>query len=188
LSTSRARSAARAAGVLLVHHTGHGQVERERGSYALVAAADCRLQATYEEATRALELRWHKLKDDERPEPLVFGWKSVGLEWEDADGDELSSVVLERLVGGAPTPNPAGLGKNQDKALTVLRTLYARARKNLEEQGRDPSEAKILTSGWRAALESNLAKPRFYEALDGLKSRGLVLIDGAVVHLSKGAE
>ena len=43
--------------VLIVHHTGHGQIERERGSYALIAAADFRLQATYDEPSRLLELR-----------------------------------------------------------------------------------------------------------------------------------
>lgn len=188
---SRAISGARAAdenaAVLLVHHTGHSQTDRERGSYALIAAADYRIQATYEEASKLLELKWHKCKDDEKPEPMIFESRKVELDWQDEDGEELTSVVLERLEGASiPQERTSGLGKNEQKALKILRTLYARNRKSLEQQGRDPAEAKIMLGGWRNECERlGIARNRWHELIKSLTSDRLVTIDGTFVFLSE---
>jgi hypothetical protein len=172
--------------VLIVHHSGHTATERERGSSALIASADIRLQATYDEQTRLLELRWLKLKDDEPPAPLTFECRKVPLEWMDEDGEELTSIVLERLEGVSLPQGPrlTGLGRNQETALKALRTLYARARRNLEEAGRDPSGALILTDGWRnAVLQKKIARQRFPELLKDLSERRLIELDGVHVRL-----
>lgn len=191
LAIAGARTAAPGAAVLLVHHVGHGQAERERGSYALVAAADCRLQCSYDEGLRSVELRWHKLKDDERPEPMLFSWRGVDLDWQDEDGDELTSVVLERLEGGEMPRGSAStrpLGKNEDLAMRVLRTLLAKARKNLAEGGRDASAAHILMDGWRRALaERGMQRNRFAEVFKALQERGLIAVDGVAITPIEGA-
>jgi hypothetical protein len=182
LAIAGACHAAPGAAVLLVHHVGHGQAERERGSYALVAAADVRVQASYDELAKVVELGWKKLKDDERPEPLAFNWRKVPLEWEDEDGEELTSVVLERLDGARPAPRApraVALGKNQDLALKALRTLLAKARKNVEERGDDPETARILVDGWRADLERRgIDRKRFREVWIALHQAGLIAVEG----------
>lgn len=191
LAIAGAREAAPQAAVLIVHHTGHGQIDRERGSYALIAAADYRLQATYDEPSKLIELKWLKCKDDERPEPLALAWQRVPLEWTDADGEELTSIVLERLEGTSVPQGPrsTGLGRNQETALKSLRSLYARARRNLSDQGRDPEEARILLAGWRADLERRkVPRQRYHEVERDLQARGLIVLDGPHVTLVEGIE
>lgn len=186
LAIASARSAAPGAAVLLVHHTGHGNVERERGSYALIAAADFRLQATYDEPQKLLELKWLKCKDDEIPPPLTFECRKVGLDVLDEDGEELTSVVIERLEGASVQQGPrtVGLGKHQETALRTLRTLYARARRNLEEADQDAAQALILTDGWRNALvPKKLPRQRFHDVITDLQERRLIAIDGPHVRL-----
>lgn len=176
------------ASVLLVHHTGHGQIERERGSYALIAAADYRLQATYDEISKLLELKWHKCKDDEKPEPMTFECRKVALEWQDEDGEELTSVVLERLEGASLPhgPRTSGLGKNEQIALKSLRALYARNRKSLEHQGRDPAQARIMLDGWRHDCERRgLSRNRWHEVIKSLTTDRLVVIDEPFALLSE---
>lgn len=190
LAISGARMAGPGTAVLLVHHIGHGQSDRERGSYALVAAADVRVQATYEESTKVIELAWRKLKDDERPEPALFNWRKVALEWEDEEGQELTSVVLDPLEGERPLapapvmPRGKPTGRNQETALRVLKTLLVRARKNVAERGDDPDRASILIEGWRTALEAadkGFNRNRFREVWASLQASGQIIVEGAHV-------
>jgi hypothetical protein len=149
LAIAGAREAVGDAALVFVHHTGHVNVERERGSYALVAAADYRVQASYDEASKLIGLKWLKCKDDERPEPLVFEWRRVPLDWLDADGEELMSVILEHLESATlPEGRRAtGLGKNQEIGLKALRTLHASARKNRSRPETPPKPASCSTAG-----------------------------------------
>jgi hypothetical protein len=190
LAIAGAREAAPAAAVLLVHHTGHGNQDRERGSYSLIAAADYRLQAEYDEPSKLLYLKWHKSKDDEKPEPAVFQWRAIPLQWHDEDDEELTSVIVERIEGEAPPQGPrsVGLGKNQETAMRSLRALYAKLRKNLEANGRDPAEASVLMDGWRADCERRgLRRQRWHEVQSDLQERRLILLEGPHVRLIEGA-
>jgi hypothetical protein len=196
LAIEHARHAAPEAAILLVHHTGHADKKRERGSYALIGAADYRLQAVYDEPSKLIELCWHKIKDDERPQPLVFTWKAIPLEWQDDDGEELTSVVLERsseafsqsIAQGRERSGKSGLGNNQDTVLRVLKRLYRQHGENLSSQGRDRSEAKVLMSGLRNAVldEKRMDSKRFPEAIEGLQKRGLIRVDQPHVFLIEG--
>jgi len=186
LALDSAQYAAPGAAVLLVHHTGHGDKNRERGSYELRARSYIRLQATYDDTSKLVELKWHRAKDDELPEPLVFEWRRVGIDWRDEHGEELTSVVLERLAdGAAQAPRLTHLGKWQEMALRTLRTLYARAKKNMQEQGRDPAEARILVDGWKRECDrKGMPRQRWSEVLRELQDRRLVLVDGPHVTLA----
>ena len=179
------------AAVVLVHHVGHGDPDRERNSSALIAAADIRVQAAYDEVGKVLELRWRKVKDDDAPAPVMFRPKVIPLDWEDEDGIEQSSIVLEQLDEAPRTstaPRAPGLGKNQELALKSLRTLFAKVRKNLTERGDDPANALILIEGWRADLERRgIDRKRFREVWTQLQERGFVAIDGPHVRLVEGA-
>jgi len=196
LAIQGARQAAPRAAVLMVHHTGHGQVERERGSYALVAAADYRVLATYDEAAKLLEVKWLKCKDDEKPEPIVFARKVLPLEWMDSDGEELTSVVLELADADVafsvqpPRERTAGMGANQETILKVLKRMLRTQRQNVKEQGRDPAEARVLVNALRTAVvsEGRMVRQRFSEAMEGLRERGLLVLDGHFVYPKEGGE
>jgi hypothetical protein len=184
LAIHAAQSAAPEAGVLVVHHVGHSDPNRERGAYSLIGAADVRLQAVYEKQSKVLELRFLKVKDDDEPAPVLFSPKCIDLDCEDADGNRLTSIVLERLDGAsvpAREPDRTGLGRNQEACLKALKRLYAMHRRNVEEQGRERSEARVLISGWRAAVK--LDDNRFHEAREGLEKRRLIRIEDRFVYL-----
>jgi len=190
LAITNARQAAPDAAVFLVHHTGHNEQDRERGSYALIAAADFRLKITYDEVSKLVEMKWLKCKDDARPEPLVFEWRSIPLEWYDEDGEELTSVVLDRLEGATMPQGPraTGLGKNQEIAMKSLRALYAKARRNVEADGRNPADAKIFVDGWRADCERRgINRQRFHDLLNDLQKpdRRLIALDPPFVLLTE---
>lgn len=182
LAIANAKQAAPGSSVLLVHHTGHFQETRERGSYALVAAADYRLCATYDTASQRVEVRWLKCKDDERPEPISFTWRTINLEWQDADGEELSSVVLERAAWEAETNTRGSMGKNQALAFRVLQRLYDLRVRYQRSQSNSEDEAIVLRSAWRTECEkAGLERNRFAEAVKALLDKGCVAIEGEQV-------
>ena len=179
---NNAKAAAQGAAVLLLHHTGHGKEggARERGSYALRATVDYRLRAQYDEPSKVVELQFLRVKDDEEPKPMAFAWKRVPIEWTDEDGEELTSVVLEPTEA-VPTRGPgdrggsSGLGANQETVLKVLQKLYRNIGTNLEQQGRDPAEGRVLVSGLRNdCVPKYMNRARFLEAVNKLAERGLV--------------
>lgn len=81
------------AAVLVVHHSGHGQKDRSRGSSSIRAAMDGEFSATKDGG--AIVLSCHKAKDFEAFKPLQFSLKPVELDWCDDDGEPLTSVCLE---------------------------------------------------------------------------------------------
>lgn len=190
-----ARDAAKGASVLMLHHTGHGDGKaRERGSYAIRATADYRLRAVYDEPSKLVELQFLRVKDDEEPKPLHFVWRRVPLGWEDEDGEELTSVALEKaeapaggsVEGGAyDRTGTTGLGANQETALKVLQRLYRQHRKNVVDRGGGEDEAKVLLAGLRGTLtaEKRMPKQRITEAIEGLVRRGLARIEAPHIYL-----
>lgn len=182
LAVGNAKQAAPGAAVLLIHHTGHGQEARERGSYALVAAADYRLLAQYDEVSQRVDVKFLKVKEDERPEPLGFSWRRVCLEWRDADGEELSSVVLERVTSGTEVIGRGSLGKNQQLALRVLQRLYGLRERYHRQQGEPQEEAAVLLPAWRSEVQkAGMERNRFAEAFDGLLEKGCISVEGQQV-------
>lgn len=176
-----ARQAAPDAAITMVHHIGHGDGQRERGSSALAASCDYRLLAVYDDTSKLIEVRFAKVKDDERPEPLVFEWRKLNLDWTDEDGEELTSIVLDRIQNqGVAATKVTGLGEHADRILTALRNIHRRQRKNLEEKGRDPNDSRVLIDGLRGSIK-NMDRRRFHQAFNSLVKRRLVLVDDQFV-------
>lgn len=117
LNTARLACGSKRA-IVLVHHVGHGDKARERGSYALRAAADRRILVERPGDGQIVTLTCAKAKDGEPFKPIAFEWKQIELGWFDGDGEELTSVVLE------PTDRepvkPAITGKVQKAIITLL--------------------------------------------------------------------
>lgn len=79
--------------VLTVHHTGHSDKGRPRGSSGIHGANDIEYLLSSDGETRTLKST--KNKDMPTPPPLGFTLKQIVLPWRDADGDPETSVILE---------------------------------------------------------------------------------------------
>lgn len=191
LAIANARRAAPAAALVVIHHTGHNG-DRERGSSSFPFGADFRFRAIYDKESRTVEFRNLKQKDDELQPSIFFAPRRFGVDWLDADDAELTAVVLDRVEQPeteATEPRTrtgaSGLGANQESVMKVLRRLYRIHRANVQAQGRDPNQATVLLSGLRNSVvdEKIMSRQRYGEALEGLKERGLVLIEGPHIRI-----
>lgn len=106
------------AAVLVVHHSGHGQKDRSRGSSSIRAAMDGEFSATKDGG--AITLKCHKAKDFEALKPMQFSLKQVELDWFNEDGEPLTSVYLEHGGEALPTAKRRKLTPREDAILTSL--------------------------------------------------------------------
>jgi archaellum biogenesis ATPase FlaH len=81
------------AAVLIVHHSGHSDKQRGRGSSSIRAAMDGEFSASKKNGS--IILSCHKAKDFEVFKPLQFSLKRTNLDWADDDGKPQTSVYLE---------------------------------------------------------------------------------------------
>ncbi|WP_374086771.1 AAA family ATPase [Methylomicrobium lacus] len=84
------------AAVLIIHHSGHGNKERSRGSSSIRAAMDAEFSATNKNDLITLEC--HKAKDFEPLDKLEFKLNPIELSWiddEEDDDEPMTSVYLE---------------------------------------------------------------------------------------------
>jgi AAA domain len=117
------------AAVLVIHHCGHHNKDRARGSSSLWGAVDTELKLTEFEGERVLEVT--KMKDAPTPEPVGFTVTQVTLPWQDEEGNPETSVVL--VPTGAPVaPKKSKLSPNAHLAFQTLSAA-------LETHGTDPT-------------------------------------------------
>lgn len=81
------------AAVLIVHHSGHAEKSRARGSSVLFGAVDVEYSISKSENT--LTMTNTKAKDFEPPKPLSFELRQQALDWCDDQGDPVKSAILE---------------------------------------------------------------------------------------------
>jgi hypothetical protein len=79
--------------VVVVHHTGHGDQARSRGSSSIKASMDHEYRITVEPDKRRL-LTCTKMKDGQPPEPLYLDLRQVELDLLNANGQPDTSAVL----------------------------------------------------------------------------------------------
>ncbi len=103
--------------VLIIHHSGHMEDKRARGSSALRAAMDVELCITKREGARIAE--WTKLKDlPEEPRPQEFVLERVLVSAE-ADGELISSAVVS-WQGQAARRTAIALTRAENLGLNTL--------------------------------------------------------------------
>ena len=105
--------------VLVVHHSGHGDKDRERGSSVLIGDFDARYQALKGETGL---LRCMKLKDAPAPAALGFTLDTVALGYQDEDGEDITSAV----PAWCAPPEP-----ERDKRMVVKQERNSREREGL---------------------------------------------------------
>jgi hypothetical protein len=188
-------------GALLVHHTGHVQQERARGSSVLKAALDYeyRIEKIDGAAGEAV-LTNTKMKDADAPPPLRLRPVHVGIGILTEDGTEAHSLVLEP-VDGAPGDlahkslsktgwRGSKLNQAHQDMLSCLRRLYLRAQDNLSQAGRDPAEARVDMTTWReecAGLGICEDRRMFHQRRASLEKHGSIETDGVFVVLKNSA-
>lgn len=123
------------AAVLVVHHSGHSESARGRGSSSLRAAVDHEYLLTKHRDSRR-ELVCTKAKEAEPPPALWFELKNIELDWIDGKGGMQSSAVLVPC-------NQQELGNGRDKLSNLsgaLRIAYLTLLDSLEQDGEEPCQ------------------------------------------------
>ena len=180
--------------MLIVHHVGHADKARERGAYALRASADVRYRVVRNSGSYRSVVSCEKMKDDEQPNPFEFSMGVVELGDQHPDGRAATSLVVEDRIEdvlaneseSAETHRVQRPGANQLKVLHAIGWLMRIQRRNLLEDGRDASLARILLSDVREV--TSLTRNRWQETLTSLQTKGYLKIDGLHVSLTAKGE
>jgi phage/plasmid primase-like uncharacterized protein/KaiC/GvpD/RAD55 family RecA-like ATPase len=135
--------------VLAVHHTGHSNKERARGSSALLGAVDAEFMVDkwfQDDSIAKVEVKFTKMKDAKIPEPMNFIHKEIELTG--ADLEPTTSVVLEPILDTNPRHKVSKLTGNKKRFMDALE--------------------KALESGGRGANVQDV-RDIFYKSLVGVK-------------------
>jgi hypothetical protein len=169
--------------ILCVHHSGHGDKLRARGSIALKGALDWEYGLTAQQGVVVLNNT--KAKDAEPPPPLAFRLSSIDLGIVDDEGEPVTSAVLVPALYLAPAKQgKIGRGKNQTIAMRVLRERLQESERNLDVRGLDSEAAWVNYRAWRDGCEKDgLNAKRFAETVKNLERQGFIRIEGDRVTL-----
>jgi hypothetical protein len=168
--------------VLMIHHTGHGDKTRERGSMALRGGLDASYRLDRDESD-VVRLTPLKMKEAELPDPMAFKIRTVELGFQDEDGREVTSAVLDPVdYEPPPKPTKAGRGKWQQVALVQLKHLEHGHRERLERGGFDPDQARVTVESWRdACLGQGMSRQTWNNARHSLSEQSLIVLDDKYV-------
>gem|GEM_PF-3628401 len=156
--------------VYVIHHNGHGDKQRERGSYAIRCNADSSVLCEYVEDTKLFTMTWEKLRSAPTPKPLTLKPKAYVIRQEADSTGELENVTAVCMVMADEDLRQAredafyrkypelGAGKRR----SFLRVLLARIFNKPDEK------QKAL------AAVCGVAQSVISGALVALRSRGLV--------------
>jgi hypothetical protein len=123
--------------VMIIHHTGHGEKHRGRGSYALTCGVDFEFEVRRERNGTVI-LQCKKMKDAEEPEPLAFEPQTIKMI--DDEGQHMTSLAFELIEDHKPT-------KGISRPLTGARKKAYDVLYNLCQDG----DGKVHINVWRDA-------------------------------------
>ena len=139
--------------ILIVHHSGHGDADRGRGSSSIKAAMDVEYKIT--KAGEVVTMACTKAKEFEEPQSMSFNLVSQSIpSWLDDAGNPVKSAILVSTTYSAPV-GTASLTQRESQILQALNDAIATngksasselAAKYPELTGRN----YIHESGWRA--------------------------------------
>ncbi len=149
-------------GIILVHHTGHGDKGRARGSMALKGALDSEYRVE-KDAIGTVRVENTKMKDHTKPNSMAFKLVTIELGIEDEDGEEITSAVLNPVAYSKPVKN-GKIGKpqktkNQITAMDALTDLYVKEANRLIKDGISQKDALVYKSNLNAHLVKKMNMP-----------------------------
>ncbi len=168
--------------ILLVHHTGHAEKGRARGSMALKGALDAEFRVSKGQ-DGIIRFQCTKMKEAESAAPMAFKLKDVYLGADDDEGNPIQKAAIEYVdFTESIQPSSTGLGNNQKLAIDALNDLMDEKRDELESKGNDIENARVTVNEWRTRLLDNgLDKSRFHEIKNSLNKKCLIMIEGSYV-------
>ena len=107
------------AALLVIHHCGHSAKDRPRNGSELGGKSDVILPVTCENGVTTLTCSKLKNGDRTKTKPLSWKMRVVATEWVDADGEAITSVIME-ATEDQPKAKPAVLTKPERTALDAL--------------------------------------------------------------------
>jgi len=168
--------------IVLVHHSGHGDKTRARGSSAIKAAMDAEFCVSKEGMTSILTCT--KSKDFEGGLDVRFGIKQVelmgSLFYDEDDDKQITSVFLEYIgVDGAETK----LNKNDALMLEALEeAIHTKGKNGAEFSVLGADKVLVSIDTWRFFAKDKIKDSNKFRAFDrarkSLKTQGLVENDG----------
>ena len=165
--------------VLLVHHTGHNDRDRARGSSAFRAALDAEYVVRKDE--KLVEFKSTKMKDADEPEPIHFELHSVDLGIIDEDGHPVNSAVLDLTEKAMPEPEEQPrrpkLSANYQAAVHILEGMYKEYRDRLERGNQNPDKALVETVHWRQrCIDADLIQSKHWTRIPKtLEEKGFII-------------
>lgn len=160
--------------IVAVHHSGHADKDRARGSIVLKGALDAEYKVAKVAGDEIRQIEATKMKDGPKPAPVnfrIFGIPLPGVV--DDEGEIATGGCAEPVQDFSKLIKPKG--KNQAQLLQALIQLHDKHRANLEASGNDPAEARVKIEDWRKAV--NVPRNRWNEALSALEQSGLVRME-----------
>ena len=145
--------------VIVIHHSGHGNQERSRGSSAIKAAMDVEYMVTNVDGV--VTMTCTKSKDFDKPESIAFKIQSTQIDWTDKYGELMEVPTLEQTNFVEPKKRKK-LSKHDKVALKTLKEAT-------EKYGVDPSNAikeKFGGMAFKKVVKANLWRDEMMPYLD----------------------
>lgn len=167
--------------VYVIHHNGHGDKKRERGSYAIRCNADSSVLCEYNEDTKLFTMEWEKLRSAPIPKPLTLKPKIIVVRQEADSTGALEDVTAVCMVMAGEAHRNARVDEffrkypelGAGKRRSYLWTLMARI---LNKPGETQTALAALCG---------VSQPTIHDTLIALQSRGLVTTKDEALQLTK---
>jgi hypothetical protein len=168
--------------IIVIHHVGHGNKDRERGSYSLPADVDWRYRLERTPETNITTLFNKKSRDAGTPAALSWNLQSVNLPWLE-EGDEegqwvpMTSLVPVPVDTQPEQPKAEYLSKAQRIALDALRTALMQhgvEDKGVVSVGEDQWRQAAYDTGVSASEKQDTRKKAFNRCREDLLEAGKV--------------
>jgi hypothetical protein len=170
------------AAVLVVHHEGKDKNRGGRGSTVLPAAVDSEIAIDFDERTKISSVELVKSRDGETGPLFDFTLRIIEL-GHDADGDPITSGVVDPIENAAKETKPKSLTNTQKIALKALTDVLARGGAVPAPDSRIPPNVPCVSEAvWREYCGKrsiskggpNAQRMAFNRAAEGLIDAGLV--------------
>jgi hypothetical protein len=167
---------------LIVHHVGHGDKSRARGSSALKAALDMEYLVE-QDKDKTIRVTNTKAKDSELSSPMAFVVKSVELGTFDKNGKPHTSGVIQSISYSPPKEgSKEPTGKWQKVSLSVLEALVAEEYENNQVDYSCLADVGIPKSIWRdASYEAGVPRTQYYSVSTSLLEANKITIENGKV-------
>ena len=106
--------------IMLVHHSGHGDKNRSRGSSSIKGGIDTEFQVS--QTNGVIKLHCNKMKDDEKPKDIKFDLKPVTLGY-DEDGKAITAPILDKSTTFFAADKPSTINPTDKLTLDILSQL-----------------------------------------------------------------